>query len=99
MYHRYLQDFNNIHFFFPNKSAFECYLVMGTSFFFFLQNNLLFKKWKIYGFIHHISGWIAKQQKIVMTTDRKWMLGSKTEMPLELKPAKYKNETKYIEKK
>lgn len=41
----------------------------------------------------------SKTTKIVMTTDRKWMLGSKTEMPLELKPAKYKNETTYIEKK
>lgn len=98
MYHRYLQDFNNIHFFFPNKSAFECYLVMGAGELFYRIICFL-KNWKISGFIHHISGWIAKQQKIVNTTDRKWMLGSKTEIPLELKPAKHKNETKYIEKK
>lgn len=34
-----------------------------------------------------------------MTIDRKWMLGSMTETPLELKPAKYKSETKCLEKK
>jgi hypothetical protein len=91
MYHRYLQDLNNIHFFFPNKSVLRICLVTEAGE--HIYRMICFQKTPKDLWFYSSCKWLNNKTVKNHNNQQAMCTGSKTSIPLELKPAKYKTKT------